>query len=103
MKKIIKNTLLISIIAITAGCTKKIEYLAERTFITTDNALLKINYLSAYAANPGVQLAINNTRVSGLITGRTPLRFGKIYVCLKIKNIYQLESQYRLCRGISPV
>ncbi|WP_462221680.1 DUF4397 domain-containing protein [Ferruginibacter sp.] len=76
MKKIIKNTLLISIIAITAGCTKKIEYLAERTFITTDNALLKINYLSAYAANPGVQLAINNTRVSGLITGRTPFPGG---------------------------
>ena len=71
MKKIIKNALLIAIIAIAAGCTKKTEYLAERIFVTTDNALLKINYLSAYAANPGVQLSINNTRVSGVITGRT--------------------------------
>jgi hypothetical protein len=76
MKKTIINTLLISIIAIAGSCTKKTEYLAERTFIQADNALLKINYLSAYAANPGVQLSINNTRVSGVITGRTPFPGG---------------------------
>jgi Domain of unknown function (DUF4397) len=76
MKKTIINTLLISIIAISGGCTKKTEYLAERKFIQADNALLKVNYLSAYAANPGVQLSINNTRVSGVITGRTPFPGG---------------------------
>jgi hypothetical protein len=76
MKKTIINTLLISIIIITGSCTKKTEYLAERTFVQADNALLKINYLSAYAANPGVQLSINNTRVSGVIAGRTPFPGG---------------------------
>ncbi len=63
-------------IIITGSCTKKTEYLAERTFVQADNALLKINYLSAYAANPGVQLFINSTRVSGVITGRTPFPGG---------------------------
>ncbi|MGG9964581.1 DUF4397 domain-containing protein [Ferruginibacter sp. SUN106] len=76
MKKIIKNILLGSIIIAAGSCTKKIEYNAERIFVTTDNALIKINYLSAYVNNPGVQLSINSQRVSGLITGRTPFPGG---------------------------
>jgi Domain of unknown function (DUF4397) len=76
MKKTIINILLVSIIVIACSCTKKTEYLAGRTFIPADNALLKINYLSAYAGNPGVQLSINNTRVSGVINGRTPFPGG---------------------------
>lgn len=76
MKKIIINSLFISLLVIVSSCTKKIEYLAERTFADNDKAYLKINYLSAYAANPGVQLKINNIRVSDTIKGRTPFPGG---------------------------
>jgi Domain of unknown function (DUF4397) len=76
MKKTIINTLLILIIVIAGSCKKQTEYLAERTFVQADNALLKINYLSAYTANPSVQLSINNTRVSGLIAVRNPFPGG---------------------------
>jgi hypothetical protein len=77
MKKIILNTLLLGAIVIAAGsCSKKADYTADRTFVTAGDALLKINYLSAYALNPGVQINVNGQRVSGLITGRTPFPGG---------------------------
>jgi Domain of unknown function (DUF4397) len=58
------------------SCAKKTEYLATQTFKNGTDALLKINYLSAYLSNPNVQLSINGTRVSGLIAGRTPFPGG---------------------------
>jgi Domain of unknown function (DUF4397) len=76
MKKLIKNILLGSILIGAGSCTKKVDYNADRTFVTVNNALLKINYLSAYANNPSVQLSINGQRVSGLIAGRTPFPGG---------------------------
>lgn len=77
MKKTILNTLLLGAMVIAAGsCSKKADYTADRTFVTPGDALLKINYLSAYALNPGVQIKINGQRVSGLITGRTPFPGG---------------------------
>jgi hypothetical protein len=77
MKKIILNTLLLGTMVIAAGsCSKKADYTADRTYVTPADALLKINYLSAYALNPSVQINVNGQRVSGLITGRTPFPGG---------------------------
>lgn len=76
MKNNLINTLLVVVVLVTVSCTKTNEYTATRTYVTAEEALLKINYLSAYVANPGVQLSINNTRVSGVITGRTPFPGG---------------------------
>ena len=77
MKKIFINSLIAASLLIVAGsCKKEINYKADRTFVDPTNALLKINYGSAYALNPSVQLSINGERVSGLITGRTPFPGG---------------------------
>jgi Domain of unknown function (DUF4397) len=76
MKHTIIKTVFAAVILITAGCKKVIDYNADRTFVAADEALLKINYTSAYAFNPSVQLVINGQRASGLITGRTPFPGG---------------------------
>jgi Domain of unknown function (DUF4397) len=76
MKKTIINSLLFSTIVLAFSCTKKVDYLVDRTFASTNDAYLKINYLSAYVANPPVQLSINGQRVGGLISGRTPFPGG---------------------------
>lgn len=77
MKKIltISSSLAILFLVIT-GCEKEAEKTAEFTMVTTNQALLKINYNAAYTANPGVQLKLNDTRVSSLITARTPFPGG---------------------------
>ncbi len=75
MKKIIINAWIACTVLLAVSCRKNIEYKAERSFSPT-TSLLKINYLSAYAGNPAVQLSINGERVSGLITGRTPFPGG---------------------------
>ncbi|MEJ7913143.1 MAG: DUF4397 domain-containing protein [Chitinophagaceae bacterium] len=58
------------------GCSKDDSYKA--TYVTTNNtkALLKVNYLSAYATNPGVIISINQVRMSGVITSPTPFPGG---------------------------
>lgn len=76
MKKYITGILFISFLAGITSCRKELVFKAERTFPSQTEALLKINYLSAYALNPGVQLSLNGQRVSGLITGRTPFPGG---------------------------
>jgi len=58
------------------GCKKEAEKIADFTLVPTSQALLKINYNSAYNLNPSVQLKVNDTRVSGLITARTPFPGG---------------------------
>lgn len=55
-----------------AGCEKKAEKIADFSFSPTTQAQLKVNYASSYFANPGIQLKLDTTRISGLITGRTP-------------------------------
>src|SRR5215212_2388249 len=55
-----------------AGCKKNEIKYGEFNNVTPDQALLKINFVSGYAANPAVQFVINNERVSNLITSRTP-------------------------------
>lgn len=54
------------------GCDKNEINYGDYTKISSDQALLKINYNIAYRANPGVQIKINGERVSGLITSRYP-------------------------------
>lgn len=44
--------------------------------ISSTQGLLKINYASAYFANPSILLKINDQVVSSLITGRTPFPGG---------------------------
>jgi len=79
MKKVFIISLLASTALFSVSCYKDPKdraYIAESSFSNSTNALLKINYLSAYAGNPSVQLSINNQRVSGLIAGRTPFPGG---------------------------
>ncbi len=76
MKSNLKYLIIILLAAGITGCKKEIAYNATRTFPTENDALLKINYVSAYALNPGVQLVINGQRVSNLITFRTPFPGG---------------------------
>ncbi len=78
MKKIFINALLITGTVFTiTGCSKKVEdYTAPFEYVGSNDAFLKVIYASAYALNPGVQLSIDDKRVSGLITSRTPFPGG---------------------------
>ncbi len=59
-----------------AGCTKDHSYKATYVATESNKALLKVNYLSAYATNPGVIISINKVRMSGVITSPTPFPGG---------------------------
>jgi hypothetical protein len=76
MKNIKQYFLFASIAVVAVSCSKVVDYKGAFTQVNPNNALLKINYLSAYVANPSVQLSIDGQRVSGLITGRTPFPGG---------------------------
>ena len=76
MKITHKFLILLFLTASMVSCKKEINYKADRTFPGNDAALLKINYVSAYALNPSVQLVVNGQRVSNLIGFRTPCRGG---------------------------
>ncbi|RYE12263.1 MAG: DUF4397 domain-containing protein [Sphingobacteriales bacterium] len=76
MKKILINSMLCLAVAAFAACEKGDDYKAPFVTANPSKALLKINYASAYALNPSVQLNIDDARVSGLITGRTPFPGG---------------------------
>ena len=59
------------------SCEKEVVRVAAENNIGSDKAKLKVNYVSAYAStNPGVQVKLNNTRVSNLLTFRTPFPGG---------------------------
>jgi hypothetical protein len=59
-----------------SGCKKEAEKIADFSFTPSSQALLKVNFVSNYAANPGVQISINKIRVSNLISARTPFPGG---------------------------
>lgn len=59
-----------------AGCEKENVLIAGETNPPANAAFLKINYASAYALNPSVQLSVDDVRVSNLITARTPFPGG---------------------------
>ena len=76
MKNIVLNFLAVAMIFVVSSCNKDTEYKAPQTFPNGNTAYLKINYASLHATNPSVQIAINDVRVSGSITGRTPFPGG---------------------------
>ena len=77
MKKLLIKILpLIVLIATISSCKKETTYTAQPSGVTPQQTFLKINFVSTYAANPSVQLEVNKTRVSGLITARTPFPGG---------------------------
>jgi hypothetical protein len=61
-----------SLLFLTTGCNRDKEYVATANNVPSGMSFLKVNFNSSYAANPGVQFAVNKTRVSGLVTSRTP-------------------------------
>ncbi|MET1057234.1 MAG: DUF4397 domain-containing protein [Pedobacter sp.] len=58
------------------GCGKNVLDYGDTAKLTSDQALLKINYVSMYANNRIVFLKINDKRVSSLLTARTPFPGG---------------------------
>lgn len=75
-----KSYLLYAFILV-AFCTviwacKKNELRVAPFDYTDGNALLKINYSSPYALNPGVQIKVNGVKVSNAITYSTPFPGG---------------------------
>jgi len=77
MKKI-TIILLVSVVVLLAGirCSKNEIKYGDFDVVSGDQALLKINYVSAYASNPSVYLGIDGARVSNPLTGRTPFPGG---------------------------
>lgn len=69
-----KKISIISILALLAllGCTKNEIKYGDFELVDNSQSFLKINFASAYNANPSVQFTINGTRVSYLLTARTP-------------------------------
>lgn len=76
MKKLIAIASLIFSVGIFSGCDKTTNEIMSAKNVIPEHTFLKINYVSAYASNPGVQLAVNGIRVSNLITARTPFPGG---------------------------
>lgn len=54
------------------GCGKNEINYGDFAVLSPNQALLKVNYNIAYAANPGVQIKVNGERVSTLIQTRYP-------------------------------
>jgi hypothetical protein len=58
------------------GCKKEFKPVAEYEIPNKTTSMLKINFTSTYRSNPNVQISLNDTRVSNLITSRTPFPGG---------------------------
>lgn len=76
MKKIFIHSLIAATVLLMASCEKSNEYKAPFEITDASESKLKFIYASAYPANPGVQISIDDIRVSNLITGRTPFPGG---------------------------
>lgn len=74
--KYIISGALIAIVLFTIGCEKNVLDYGEVEKLTSDQALLKINYVSSYKSNPSVVLKLNDKRVTPIITSRTPFPGG---------------------------
>lgn len=68
--------LLVVVGVLASGCKKEFELIATADNVPAGQSLLKINFASAYAANPSVQLKLNDVRVSPIITARFPFPGG---------------------------
>lgn len=76
MKKIIQLISCCTLILVLFSCTKEFKPKAEYLIPGDGDARLKINFASVYRQNPLVQLSVNDVRVSGLLTARTPFPGG---------------------------
>jgi Domain of unknown function (DUF4397) len=78
--KIISKISILSILVglMFAGCEKKVDNIFSEYELVDQNvnAFIKINYNVAFFSNPGVQLKVNGTRVSGLLNTRYPFPGG---------------------------
>lgn len=63
-------------VAILSGCSKKDIKYGDFELVNSTQSFLKINFASAYSANPNVQFSVNGVRVSNLLTARTPFPGG---------------------------
>lgn len=75
MKNFKSLYIIFSTALVIAGCSKN-EIKLNDVEIVKDEALFKIGYFSPTALNPGVQLNINDHRVSYLLTNATPFPGG---------------------------
>lgn len=77
MNNILKTGILLIIAGlIISGCKKDISWKAVRDNVSPGQARLKINAVTQYRANPSFHLKVNGSRVSNLITARTPFPGG---------------------------
>lgn len=58
------------------SCTKSVLDYGDTEKLSGNQALLKVNYVSSYYNNRSVYFKINDQRVSGLLTARTPFPGG---------------------------
>jgi hypothetical protein len=70
------GTLLLAVGVLATSCNKEFELIAASDNVAPGQSLLKINFASAYAANPGVQFKLNDVRISPVITARYPFPGG---------------------------
>ncbi len=72
------SVLSILAIAVLSGCEKNTDNVFSEYDLVdqTTNAFIKVNYNVAFYNNPGVQLKINGTRVTGLLNTRYPFPGG---------------------------
>jgi len=75
-KKSIITACAIALIAIIVGCSKVVLDYGDIQLLDSNQALLKVNYVSQYSNNRSVYFKVNDTRVSGLLTARTPFPGG---------------------------
>jgi hypothetical protein len=64
------------LLTVIVSCSKNVIDYGETEKLTADQALLKINYVSAYANNRSVYFKINDKRISYAMTARTPFPGG---------------------------
>lgn len=76
MRRLLSISTLVLSLGMFTACEKETGFTATTEAVDPTQAFLKINYVSAYAGNPSVQLKLNGVRVSNLITARTPFPGG---------------------------
>jgi len=75
-KKSIIAACIVAFIAIIVGCSKVVLDYGDIQLLDSNQAVIKINYVSQYSNNRSVYFKVNDKRVSGLLTARTPFPGG---------------------------
>ncbi|MBE9600498.1 DUF4397 domain-containing protein [Pedobacter sp. MC2016-24] len=74
--KIFSALSICALLFVIISCNKNVLDYGDVEKLGSDQALLKINYVSAYANNRSVAFKINDVRVSNVVTWRTPFPGG---------------------------